>query len=570
MERREIVDVAAGRQPADLVLRGARVINVYTGEVVEGDVALVGGHIAGVGEGYTAREEIDLQGAYVAPGFIDAHVHIESSLCTPPEFARAVLPRGVTTVITDPHEIANVHGLEGVRYMLRASDGLPLSVFVMAPSCVPATHLETNGATLTAEDLRALLDDARVLGLAEMMNYPGVVMADDSVLAKLATFAGRVIDGHCPGLKGKALNAYVAAGIGSDHECTTVAEAQAKLRLGMYVFIREATNARNLHDLLPLVTPANERRVCFCTDDRQPGDLLDVGSIDMMVRTAIQEGIAPIVAVRMATLNPAEYFRLYDRGAVAPGKRGDLIVFDDLQAPEARMVFAGGRLVARDGQVLPNVIRAELPSTPPSVNVNWQGVDFRVPARGSYVRVIGHIPDQLLTEHRVEEATIRDGQAVADPGRDILKMAVIERHRGSGRTGLGFIHGFGLQEGAIAGTVAHDHHNLVVIGVDDVSMRAAVRRVVEMGGGLVVTRGEEILADLPLPVAGLMSDQPIEEVRHRYDGLRSAAHNLGSPLHDPFMAMSFMALEVIPALKLTDHGLVDVERMTIVDVFVEG
>ncbi len=570
MNRRRLVDVAAGRQPADVLLRNARVVNVYTGEILEGDVALVGSFIAGVGSGYTAKETIDLEGAYVAPGFIDAHVHIESSLCVPPEFARAVLPRGVTTVITDPHEIANVHGIEGVRYMLAASEGLPLSVFVMAPSCVPATHLETNGATLDARDLRPLLDEPRVLGLAEMMNFPGIVQGFPEVLEKVETFAQRVVDGHAPGLTGQALNAYVAAGIGSDHECTTVEEAREKLRRGMVVFIREATNARNLRDLLPLVTPENHRRLCFCTDDRIPADLVDAGSIDMMVRVAIEEGLDPVTAIRMATLNAAEYFRLFDRGGIAPGKRADLIVFDHLRRPEARMVFAGGTLVAQEGRLLPGVIETRLPPSPPSMNVKWDAVDFRVPARGARIRVIGHIPDQLLTEHLVEDATVQDGFVVADPSRDLLKMAVIDRHRASGRMGLGFIKGFGLKRGAIAGTVAHDHHNLVVIGADDASMRAAAWAVVEMGGGLAVADGDRVRARLALPVAGLMSDRPITEVRDAYDRLRSAAHDLGSPLHDPFMAMSFMALEVIPALKLTDHGLVDVERMTIVDLFVEA
>ena len=569
MNRKRVLAVARGDAAADVVLRNARIVNVFTGDIVTADVALVGDTIAAIGSYPHGQQVIDLQGAYVLPGFIDAHVHIESSLCTPAEFARAVVPRGVTTVIIDPHEIANVHGMAGIQFMLDASEGLPLSVFVMAPSCVPATDMETNGATLDAKALHSLHQEPRVRGLAEVMNFPGVIQGHDDILAKLEAFAHRVIDGHCPGIDGPALNAYVAAGIGSDHECTTVAEAEAKLQLGMYVFLREATNARNLRDVLPVVTPTNHRRICFCTDDRQPGDLLDEGSIDMMIRVAVEEGIDPLLALRMATLNPAEYFRLHDRGAIAPGKRADLVICDDWRQPEARMVFAGGRLVAKEGALLPGTITASLPSLPPSVHVKWETVQFQVPARRSRIRVIGHIPDQLITEHRVVTARVEDGVVVADPRRDILKMAVIERHRASGRLGLGFIQGFGLQRGAMAGTVAHDHHNLVVIGADDRSMHTAARAVAAMNGGLAVAVGEHVIAQLPLPIGGLMSDRPIEEVRSRYDALRQAAQTLGSPLHDPFMAMSFMALEVIPHLKLTDIGLVDVERFQVVDIFVD-
>ena len=564
----DLIPIARGDEPADLILRNARIINVYSGEILQEDVVIAHGYIVALGSGYTAREEVDVEGAYVAPGFIDAHVHIESSLSTPPEFARVVLSRGVTTVITDPHEIANVLGLEGIHYMLAASEGLPLSVFIMAPSCVPATHLETNGATLTADALSTLLDHPRVLGLAEMMNFPGVVNASPDVLAKIEAFADRVIDGHCPGLRGNALNAYIVAGIASDHECTTLEEAREKLRRGMYIFIREATNARNLRPLLPLVTPENARRLAFCTDDRVPGDLMDEGTIDMMVRVAIHEGVDPITAIRMATLNPAEYFRLWDRGGIAPGKRADLLVIDDLDDLRIRWVYAAGQRVAEEGHILPNAIHTRPAIPRPSMNVQWDAVDFRVPARGRRIRVIGHIPDQLITEHLIEEARVENGYVIADPARDLLKMAVIDRHKASGKMGIGFIRGFGLREGAIAGTVAHDHHNLVVIGADDASMWTAVRAVGDMGGGLVVAVGDHVKARLPLPVAGLMSDLPIEEVRRRYDMLREHARLLGSSLHDPFMAMSFMALEVIPALKLTDHGLIDVETFQVVDLFV--
>jgi adenine deaminase len=476
----------------------------------------------------------------------------------------------VTSVITDPHEIANVHGLDGIRYMINSAKYGIMSMYVMASSCVPATHMETSGAKLEAADLHMLLGSPWVLGLAEMMNYPGTVFGVEDVLEKIGAFDGRVLDGHCPGLSGQHLNAYIAAGIQSEHESTTVKEALEKLRKGLTIFIREATNARNLRPLLPLVTPANSRRICWCTDDRQPSDLLDDGSIDYMIRVAIAEGgVDPVQAIAMGTINPAEYFGLHDLGAIAPGRRADLFVFSDLRAPRAEQVYRGGHLVAEDGELVAELHPPHVPDLPPSMNVDWAGVDFAIPARGQRVRVIGSIPNQLVTEHRTEDAALQDGQAVADPARDILKMAVIERHRASGNMGKGFIQGIGLKRGAIAGTVAHDHHNLVVIGVDDTSMMTAARAVERLGGGLVAAQGEHVLADLPLPVAGLMSQAPIDEVRAALDRLIDVACcDLGSPLHDPFMAMSFMALEVIPSLKLTDVGLVDVDAFEVVDLFI--
>ena len=567
MERRSLIRFARGEAPVDLLLKNARVIDVLSGEIFSTDVAIVRSRIIGFGN-YEAEETIDLEGAYLAPGFIDAHVHIESSLVPPAEFARAVVPRGTTTVITDPHEIANVLGLEGIRFMLESAKDGPLSMFVMAPSCVPATDMETSGATLRSYDLAPLRSDPWVLGLAEVMNFPGVIHGEVELLEKLHAFEGAVVDGHCPALTGKDLSAYVAAGIESDHECTTVEEAQEKLRLGMMIFIREATNARNLAALLPLITAENHHRICFCTDDRQPADLLDEGHIDFMVRRAIASGIAPILAIRMATWNPATHFGLKDRGAVTPGRRADLIAFRDLQAPLPHLVLRGGRPVSHEGRM--TIRRLSCPTFPlrSTMNIAWEQVDFTIEAGSGPGRVIGVVPDQLVTEHLIESIPTSNGRAVADPERGLLKMAVIERHRRSGAMGRGFVRGIGLQEGALASSVAHDHHNLVVVGADDRSMATAARRTAGLGGGMVVAKGDTVLAELPLPIGGLMIDEPVETVRLRLDDVLGAARQLGAQLHDPFMAMSFLALEVIPSLKLTDQGLIDVERFARVPLWV--
>ena len=559
---------ARGDTPADLVLRQANLVNVISGEIYPTDIVIHDRHVVALGPGYSGRRDVDLGGKYVAPGLIDAHVHIESSLVTPAEFGRAVLPHGVTTVITDPHEIANVLGVPGIRYMLeRAKHGL-LNIFVMASSCVPATDMETSGARLEAEDLAQLVDNPWVLGLAELMNYPGVALGDEGMLDKIALFEHLALDGHAPDMTGPMLNAYVAAGVQSEHECTTIEEAREKLRLGLTIFVREGTTTRNLKPLLPMVTEANHGAICFCTDDRIPADLIDQGSIDHMIRIAIAAGIDPLLAIRMGSSNTARHFGLKKYGAVAPGKFADLLVVDDLRDFTPAQVYRGGVLVAEDGEMVARARPSSHADLGNTVHLPSTALDFAVPAAGERIRVIGTVTDQVVTEHLVEDARIVDGRAVSAVDRDILKFAMVERHRASGDRGLAFVKGFGLKRGAIAGTVAHDHHNLAVIGVDDVSMATAVAAIAEMGGGLVAVDGRRVLDSLPLPIAGLLSDAPIEQVRSRYDRMIAAAHELGNRMSDPFMVMSFMGLEVIPKLKLTDQGLVDVEQFKLVKLFV--
>jgi adenine deaminase len=568
MDLKSLIRHARGDEPADLLLRNARVVNVLSGQIENTSVALAGDFIVGLGD-YPARAEIDLAGAYVAPGFIDAHVHIESALVPPAEFARAVVPRGTTTVITDPHEIANVLGLEGIRFMFESAKFGPLSMYVMAPSCVPATGMATSGAALHGYDLFPLKSDPWVLGLAEVMNFHGVIGGNDAVLEKIGAFQDRVIDGHSPGLRGRELQAYVASGVQSDHESTTAGEALEKLRLGMMVMIREGSVARDLAALVPIVTPDNQHRFCFCTDDCQPSDLLERGGIDHAIRSAIALGMDPAAAIRLATWNPAQHFRLHQRGAITPGRRADLVVFDDIRAPRPRLVFRNGGLVARDG-------RMEVPPRPPSrtlrstMNVAWEGVNFRIPADGRRARVIGVLPDCLVTQALIDDPLRRDGEALADPSRDLLKIAIIERHMASGAVGKGFVRGMGLRAGALASSVAHDHHNLIVIGADDASMMTAARRVGALHGGMVVASGDRVLAEVPLPLGGLMSAEPVEAVKAQVEALVAASRALGSPLHDPFMTMSFLALEVMPALKLTDKGLVDVDRCEVVPLWVDS
>jgi len=436
-----LLAAARGDVPSDVLITGGRVINVFNGEIESVDVAIFGGRVAGIGAGYRAKQIVDVKGSFVAPGFIDAHVHIESSLCTPAQFAAAVVPRGVTTAVADPHEIANVAGADGVRFMATNAKGLPLNLILMAPSCVPATPMASSGGAIGVDDLNQLRNHGIAHGLAEVMNYPAVTRGDEAMLAKIAAMTGRPVDGHCPAVSGQSLNAYVAAGVGSDHEATTVEEAKEKLARGLYLLVREATNARNLATLLPMINRANSRRICFCTDDRTSCDLLEVGSIDEMVRRATAAGIDPVDAIRMATLNPAEWFGLGDLGAIGPGRKADLMVFDDLNHLRARMVFSGGVLAARDG-VLLEPAKSPIATESHSLgkcDIAWESVRFAIPTKSDRIRVIGSRKDQLITDHRILPGKAVEGRAVADMPRDILKMAVIERHRRSGNMGIGFI-----------------------------------------------------------------------------------------------------------------------------------
>jgi adenine deaminase len=561
-----LIAVARGEEPADLVLKNAQLINVLSGEIHAADIAIHADQVVGFGD-YQAREVVDLDGQFVCPGFMDAHVHLESAMVQPAEFARAVIPYGTTAVFCDPHEIANVSGLAGVSYILDASEGLPLSVYVMAPSCVPATHLETAGADLSADDIQELLGYERVVGLAEMMNFPGVLYRVPDFLEKIQITGDLPVDGHAPGLTGLDLNAYIAAGVRSDHECTDLREAREKLRRGMHIMIREGTTARNLHTLLPLVTLENSRLCHFCTDDRHPDTLLSEGSIDDLVRKAIAWGMGPVTAFQMATINTAEYFGLRNVGAVAPGYRADLLVLADLDSVQVSQVYTAGRLVAKEGAYLPTEAHRPHVSIDPTVHLAASSLDFTIPAGEGPARVIGAIADQVVTEDLRLVPTTDNGHVVADPDRDILKIAVVERHRGTGNVGLGLVKGVGLKLGAIASSIAHDSHNIIVVGTDDDEMRAAVAAVAEMGGGQVVVASGEVQAACPLPIAGLMSDKPLEEVRDQVEALTKAAHALGCKLPEPLMTMSFLALPVIPSLKLTDKGLVDVTAFDHVPLF---
>jgi adenine deaminase len=553
------VAVARGDEPADLVIRGGRVFSAFTREWLEGDLAIADGAVAGLGD-YEGETVLDAAGRYLVPGFIDAHMHLESSKLLVDEFARLVLPMGTTAVVADPHEIANVLGTDGVHWLADLCHDLPLDVFFMASSCVPASAFESPRRPLLRGDLEGLLRRRRVLGLAEMMNFPGVVSGSETELEKLALPGATHVDGHAPSLLGKGLNAYAAAGIRSDHEVSTIEEGRERLRVGMWVLIREASGARNLHALLPLVREFGPHRLAFCTDDREPEHIAEEGHINSMVREAVAAGVAPEDALVMASLNPALWHGLRELGALAPGYQADVLLLTDLESFEPELVLKAGREVGE-------IARPEVPDwVRHSVRVRALSTnDFAIPWQGDgHARVIGLVPDQIVTESLVDAPRVEGGKAFADPERDLLKIAVVERHLGTGRVGLGFVRGFGLRSGAIASTVAHDAHNVVVVGAKDDDMLRAVRRLADTGGGVVVVDRGIVRAELKLPVAGLLSDATLEEVIAASRACVEAARELGCTLASPFQSMAFLALSVIPSLKITDRGLVDVDRFELV------
>ena len=565
---RDRIRVAHGEGKADLLIKNGKVIDVFSHQIEKKDVAIYDGIIVGFGD-YKAKKVVDVKGQFLCPGLIDGHVHIESSMVTIPEFARAVVPHGTTSVVIDPHEIANVLGVRGVRFMAQSAKNVPLNVFVMIPSCVPATHLETSGATLTSSDIGRLLGESWAVGLAEMMNFPGVIFRDPDVLKKIEVARGKRIDGHAPLLTGKGLYAYLTAGIRSDHECTAAFEAKEKLKNGMWIMVREGTAAKNLRDLLPLVTQENSRRFFFVSDDRHPRELLELGHMDSIVRKAIALGCDPIAAIQMATLNTAEFFRLDNLGAIAPGFRADILAFKQFTRFEITKVFKDGILVSQDASRVA-VSSDHQPRSVGSVRIGAIRKDSLVlHSDHPVVKVIQLIPNQIVTKKVIKNIPLREGVAYPDVKQDILKLAVVERHHASGNIGLGFVQGFGLKKGAIGSSVAHDSHNLVVVGTNDEDMWEAIRGLQELGGGMVAVCGREMISSVPLPIAGLMANVSVRQVHEQMQGLLASAKTLGCTLPDPFMILSFLSLPVIPELKLTDKGLVDVNQFKVIPLFGE-
>ncbi|EDP62945.1 adenine deaminase [alpha proteobacterium BAL199] len=562
-ELAQAIDQGRGVAAAELVLKGGRVLDLVTGEIFATDVAISGDRIVGTCGNYRGIREIDARGKIVVPGFIDTHLHIESSLLTPHEFDRCVLGYGVTTAICDPHEISNVLGVDGIQYFLECATEVVMDVRVQLSSCVPATHLETSGARLEAGDLTPFMDHPKVIGLAEFMNFPGVLAKDPDSLAKLEAFSGRHIDGHAPLLRGLDLNGYLAAGIRTDHEITTADEALEKLRKGMHVLIREGSVSKDLHALIPIITERHSPFIALCTDDRNPLDIAEEGHLDYMIRTAIAAGAPPLAAYRAASISGARAFGLSDRGLIAPGWRADLAILDDLADCRVSSVISAGRPVDdtlfATRKPVPVVGRASVKAR------RVRAKDFTARGSGPSTPVIGVVPGKIITEYRAFTLPYRDGARHTDTAQDVIKVAVVERHGVNGNIGVGFVNGFGLKHGAIASTVGHDSHNICVVGADDADMAVAVNRLGEIEGGFVVAADGKVLAEIALPVAGLMSLLRHEEVRDALIPLRQAAKALGTTLAEPFLQVAFLPLPVIPHLKITDKGLVDVDRFELID-----
>jgi adenine deaminase len=561
------LSVARGEQPAELLFKNAKLVNVLSGEVHPANIAVEDGRIIGLGD-YRARKTIDLRGAYLAPSLIDGHFHIESSMLTAQELARAVVPHGTGALVIDPHEYANVLGLDGIRYVLESTRNLALDFFIMLPSCVPATHLETAGARLTADDLKLMIADERVAGVAELMNFPGVYLGTKSELAKIQIGKGKAIDGHAPGLRGKNLNAYALAGIRSDHESVEIGEAREKLRLGLHLLLREGSTERNLEALIPLINPHNAQNCSFATDDKLAGDLVNEGHIDHCVRKSIKLGLPPITALQIATINTARHYHLHNLGAVAPRFWADFIVFDSLKNFQVRQTYKKGVLVAEQGKFTGKKSRAT-PLPRSTMNLRYTPDDFVVKAKGTRkIRVIKIVPQQIVTTELIVAPKVLNGRIVADTARDILKIVVVERHRATGNVGVGFVRGFKLKNGAIGSTVAHDAHNVIVAGTNDRDILQAIRELERLQGGQIAVANGEVKAELPLPIAGLVTDQPLPKAMKLIDDLNAAAHALGCDLAAPFMTLSFLALSPIPALKLTDQGLIDAVKLQKTTLFV--
>lgn len=558
-----LISVARGDRPADLIIKNARIINTYTGEIEKGDVAIVGGRIAGIGKYDKAKEKIDIKGDYLSPGFINGHIHIESSMLHPAQYARSVVPHGTTSIVTDLHEIANVSGIDGIKFVLNCARRLPVDFFFKAPSCVPATHMETAGATIGASDIARLLKFKGNDGLGEMMNYPGVINTFAPVLDKIRAAGKNLIDGHAPGVSGQQLNAYIAAGIYSDHEVTTLKEGREKLRRGMYLMIRDGSSEKNLSTLLPLVTGDTWRRCMFVVDDRSCSDLLNDGDVDAVVRKAIRLGLDPVRAIQLATINAAEHHRFYDLGAVVPGYRANLITIKDLKTLQIDKVFYNGNMAASGGKYIgktSNNCPKKLMESVHIKKLDLSALDIDI--TGDPFPVVEIIPGQIVTKKTMVK--LPRGLFKADLKNDIIKAAVFERHKATGNIGTGLVKGFGIKSGAIASTIAHDSHNLVIVGATDEDIIAAVRAVEQMQGGLVVCKGGKPIAQMPLPICGLLSMDPAEEVSRQFDMLEKAAKTLGHLPPAPFALLSFIALPVIPELRITDMGIVDVIQFKLI------